>query len=493
VTAVLPREAVPAARPKPGRLARLRSLLSTTAFKIIAAYLAIFVMFAGFVIGWLGFATQRLLTDQLTETITAEVRGIAEQYSIGGIRRLVEVVDERGRRPGASLYLVATFGGDVIGGNIGELPAGTLGRPGWIETDYRRAGEDAGDPPHRALAQVYGMPGGFRLLVGRDLEERDRMREIFGRGFRLSLLVALILGLIGAYFVTRRVLSRVDAMTEMSQRIMAGDLAGRLPIAGTRDELDRLAGSVNEMLGRIEALMAGMKEVSDNIAHDLKTPLTRLRNRAEEAMRNASSDEAHKAALGSIIEESDGLIRTFNALLMIARAEAGNQRENMAPVDLAAIARGVADLYEPLAEEAGMAIAVNAAAPVMVMGNRELLGQVVANLVDNALKHGRPAEGGGKVDLSVEADGAEAVLALSDEGPGVAEADRDRVLDRFVRLEASRSRPGSGLGLSLAAAVARLHGGNLTLAEARSGAQPGLKVALRLPRLVHDAAASPAA
>lgn len=489
MTAVLPREAVAA---KPGRIARLRTLFSTTAFKIIAAYLAIFVMFAGFVIGWLGFATQRLLTDQLTETITAEVRGIAEQYSIGGIRRLVEVVDERGRRPGASLYLVATFGGDVIGGNIGELPAGTLGRPGWIETDYRRAGEDAGDRPHRALAQVYGLPGGFRLLVGRDLEERDRMRAIFGRGFRLALLVALVLGLIGAYFVTRRVLKRVDAMTEMSRRIMAGDLAGRLPIAGTRDELDRLAGSVNEMLGRIEALMAGMKEVSDNIAHDLKTPLTRLRNRAEEAMRNASGDEAHKAALGSIIEESDGLIRTFNALLMIARAEAGNQRENMAPLDLAAIAQSVAELYEPLAEEAGMTIAVSAA-PAMVTGNRELLGQVVANLVDNALKHGRPAEGGGRVQLTVEADGGDAVLAIADEGPGVAEADRGRVLDRFVRLEASRSRPGSGLGLSLAAAVARLHGGSLTLGEARSGAQPGLKVALRLPRLAHDAAAPPAA
>jgi signal transduction histidine kinase len=492
VTAVLPREAAPAAAPKPRRFARLRTLFSTTAFKIIAAYLAIFVMFAGFVIGWLGFATQRLLTDQLSETITAEVRGLAEQYSIGGIRRLVEVAEERGRRPGASLYLVATFGGDVIGGNIGELPPGTLTRPGWIETDYRRAGEDARDRPHQAIAQVYGLPGGFRLLVGRDLEERDRMREIFGRGFRLSLVVALILGLFGAYFVTRRVLKRVDAMTEMSRRIMAGELSGRLPTGGTRDELDRLAGSVNEMLGRIEALMAGMKEVSDNIAHDLKTPLTRLRNRAEEALRNASTDEAHKAALGSIIEESDSLIRTFNALLMIARAEAGNQRENMAPLDLAAIARSVADLYEPLAEEAGMTLAVTTE-PAMVTGNRELLGQVVANLVDNALKYGRPPEGGGRVEVAVVRAGDEAVLSIADQGPGVDEADRGRVLDRFVRLEASRSRPGSGLGLSLAAAVARLHGGGLSLGEARPGAQPGLKVELRLPRSPDDAAASPAA
>ncbi|MCZ8314374.1 HAMP domain-containing sensor histidine kinase [Phreatobacter sp.] len=459
----------------------MRSLLSTTAFKIIAAYLFIFVLFAGFVIGWLGFATQRQLTDQLTETITAEVRGLAEQFAVGGIRRLVEVVDERGNRPGASLYLVATFSGVPIAGNIGELPSGTLGRPGWIETDYRRAGESATDRPHRAIAQVFGLPGNFRLLVGRDLEDRDRMRDIFGRGFRLSLLVALVLGLLGAYFVTRRVLKRVDAMTDMSRRIMDGDLTGRLPTGGSRDELDRLAGSVNDMLGRIEALMAGMKEVSDNIAHDLKTPLTRLRNKAEEALRGEASDEAYRAALTGIIEESDGLIRTFNALLMIARAEAGNQRDGMAPVDLGEIARGVGELYEPVADEAGVTLTV-AAGPMPVTGSRELLGQVIANLVDNALKYGRVEGQAGEVTVTVAADGPDAVLTVADRGPGIADADRGRVLDRFVRLETSRSRPGSGLGLSLAAAVARLHGGSIALDDNR----PGLKVTLRLPRSADD-------
>lgn len=473
--------AAPLPAKAPRRPSGFRTLVSTTAFKIIAAYLLIFVLFAGFVIGWLGFATQRLFTDQLTETITAEVRGLAEQYSIGGIRRLVEVVEERGNRPGASLYLVTSFTGDALAGNIGELPAGTLNRPGWIETDYRRAGESSTDRPHRAIVQIYGLPGNFRLLVGRDLEERDRMREIFGRGFRLALMVALILGLIGAYFVTRRVLKRVDAMTDMSRRIMEGDLTGRLPTAGSRDELDRLAGSVNDMLARIEALMAGMKEVSDNIAHDLKTPLTRLRNKAEDALRVASGEEAYRAALTGIIEESDGLIRTFNALLMIARAEAGNQREGMAPLDLGEIARGVAELYEPVAEEAGIALDV-VAAPVRVTGNRELLGQVMANLLDNALKYGAPEGGERRVSVTVAADGGDAVITVADRGPGIADGDRGRVLDRFVRLETSRSRPGSGLGLSLAAAVARLHGGGLSLDDNR----PGLKVALRLPRLADD-------
>lgn len=460
----------------------LRTLLRTTAFKIIAAYLLMFVLFAGFLIGWLGFATQRLFTDQITETVEAEVRGLAEQYAIGGIRRLVNVIDERGRRPGASLYMVTTFAGEVVAGNIGDLPDGTLVRQGWIETDYRRAEETAAARPHRALAQVYGLPGGFRLLVGRDLEERDRVLDIFGSGFRLSLAVALVLGLIGAYFVTRRVLKRVDAMTETSRRIMAGDLTGRLPVAGTRDELDRLAESVNAMIARIEALMAGMKEVSDNIAHDLKTPLTRLKNRAEEALRNASGDDEHRQALAGIIDESDGLIRTFNALLMIARAEAGNQQDGMAPVDLAEIVEGVGELYEPLAEEAGMTLGVTAEA-VAVNGSRELLGQVVANLVDNALKYGRVEGQGGHIALAVTAEGSEAVLTVADSGPGIPQADRERVLERFVRLEASRSRPGSGLGLSLAAAVARLHGGNLSLVDNA----PGLKVVLRLPRMPGDA------
>jgi len=272
-------------------------------------------------------------------------------------------------------------------------------------------------------------------------------------------------------------------MTETSRRIMAGDLSGRLPIAGTRDELDRLAEGVNAMLARIEALMAGMKEVSDNIAHDLKTPLTRLKNRAEEALGRVGDDEEQRQALSGIIEESDGLIRTFNALLMIARAEAGHQQTGFAPVDLADIAESVGELYEPLAEEAGMILSVTAQ-PVVVLGSRELIAQAVANLIDNALKYGRHEGQEGQIALTVAAEGRDAVLTVADHGPGVPAEDRERVLGRFVRLEESRSQPGSGLGLSLASAVARLHEGHLSLEDNA----PGLKVVLRLPRMPDEAA-----
>jgi signal transduction histidine kinase len=264
---------------------------------------------------------------------------------------------------------------------------------------------------------------------------------------------------------------------------MGGDLGGRLPVAGTGDELDRLAENLNVMLERIEALMRGLKEVSDNIAHDLKTPLTRLRNRSEQALRTASSEAEYRSAIEATIEESDSLIATFNALLMIARAESGQARDDMKEFDAAEIAHDICELYEPLAEEKGIALKVEADTAAPVNGNRELVSQALANLVDNAIKYAEPHEksaNGVPPEIVVRAlsEGDRILLTVSDRGPGIPEADRSRAVERFVRLEQSRSQPGSGLGLSLAAAVARLHGGELTLADNH----PGLISVIALPR-----------
>jgi signal transduction histidine kinase len=462
-------------------VAALGKLLRTTAFRLTLVYLLIFVVFAATLLGYFALNTRRLITEQITATVNSEISGLSEQYTQGGIRRLVIVVDLRSRRPGSSLYLVTTATGEGLAGNVGSLEPGVLDHPGWLETNYRRLEAPEGSE-HRALVQVVQLPGGFRLLVGRDLEERERLFGIIANAGQWSLALVIVLGLAGGFFVSRRVLSRIDAMTEKAQVIMAGDLAGRLPIAGTGDELDRLAEHLNAMLERIEALMRGLKEVSDNIAHDLKTPLTRLRNRCEEALRGATSVADYRAVLEATIAESDELIRTFNALLMIARAESGQGRDNMTEFDAAEIARDVTELYEPLADEKGLALTVEAPDAAPVRGNRELVGQALANLVDNAIKYAEPNgnANGEPAEIIVRAgnDGERIMLSVADRGPGIPEADRGRVVERFVRLEQSRSKPGSGLGLSLASAVARLHGGELKLEDNH----PGLRSTIALPR-----------
>jgi signal transduction histidine kinase len=462
-------------------------LIRTTAFRLTLVYLFLFALFAASLLAYFAWNTRRMITEQITTTVSAEVSEISDIYGRRGLRGLFFTIENRALRPGANLYLVTTPTGQAIAGNVGSLAPGVMGTEGWSETAYRRLDEQD-NAYHRALVNVTQLSGGFRLLIGRDLEERRRLFGIVAKAAQWSILVVVVLGIAGGIFVARRVLQRIDAMTGTAQRIMAGDLSGRLPVGRSGDELDRLASNLNAMLERIEALMVGLKEVSDNIAHDLKTPLTRLRNRAEEALAKSGCEADYRAALERTIEESDGLIRTFNALLMIARAESGQARGNMDNFDAADVAEGIHELYEPLAEDGGMTLRLKTiSAPLH--GNRELISQALANLVENAIKYGKPAEPkpaekGAVVSLDakqilIEArrEGDQVLLSVTDRGPGIPESERKHAMERFVRLDTSRSQPGSGLGLSLASAVATLHGGELRLGDAH----PGLIATLVLP------------
>jgi signal transduction histidine kinase len=467
----------------------LGKLFRTTAFRLALAILLLSALGAGVVLSAIAWQVVSVVDREIARTIDAEAKGLIDAFDNAGIRRLDAVIEARKREPGASLYLLTNPIGEPLAGNVGQVPAEVLLHPGFLPIVYRGSGSS--DRYREALVGVYILPGGFRLLIGHDLADRARIGAVMVRALAISLVFFAALGAAGALFVARRVLGRIDDMNKSAKGIMAGDLTRRLPVSGSGDELDRLAEGLNEMLGRIAVLMEGLREVSDNIAHDLRTPLTRLRNHAEAALAFGGDAAAYRQALEKTIEESDGLIRVFNALLLIARAEAGGDLGPPQPVDVGEAAKSVAELYEPIAEEEGVALTVHAGDGLKVRGNRELIGQAIANLVDNALKYGAPQDGpaAAKPDVVIEAErvGESILLTVADRGPGIAPPDRARVLDRFVRLEGSRSRPGSGLGLSLAAAVARMHGGAVELEDN----QPGLRVRLTLPA-ADEPAQSPA-
>jgi signal transduction histidine kinase len=473
----------------------LTKLFRTITFRLSLTYLALFSVAAIVAIAYIYWNTTVLLSRQLNQTIDAELKGLAEQYRAGGLDQLVRIVAERSRTPGNSLYLVADKDGKQLAGNLSAVSPQLWDSLGPVEFFYSRPAP-GGVERRLAFANVFRLPGGSRLIVGRDIEDRRELSRLIRSTMLWGLGVMALVGIGGGYWVSRRLLARIDNLSATTRTIMAGDLSGRLPVSGSGDELDRLSQSLNSMLSRIEQLMAGLREVSDNIAHDLKTPLNRLRNRVEEALREPYDENVYRETLERTIEEADGLIKTFNALLSIARLEAGAAGDNRDRLDLSALVSDVAELYEPVAEERGITLKAQAEGPIAVRGDRQLLGQAITNLIDNALKYGAPQAQGGngwapEVDIRAEVRDGTAEIVVADRGPGVPESERERVLGRFVRLEESRSEPGSGLGLSLVAAVARLHGGALRLEDN----EPGLRVVLSLPlegdALVNGTAAEP--
>ncbi len=287
--------------------------------------------------------------------------------------------------------------------------------------------------------------------------------------------VTLLLGAAGGIWLSQVFLYRVDAISRTAEAIIDGDLTQRVPLRGTGDDLDRLAETLNRMLDRMDRLLESVRQASNNIAHDLRTPLTRLGQRLEEARTQVRSADGQQRALDAAKAEVDALLGTFAALLRIAEVEAGAQRAAFRRVDLSAVVATVAEAFAPSAEEAGYTLVAEVAPGIAVHGDRELLTQALVNLVENALRHTPP---GTQVRLLLRAQAGRAVMAVEDNGPGIPEAERDQVLRRFYRLDHSRSTPGSGLGLSLVAAVAELHGAELRLEDAK----PGLRVVINLSR-----------
>jgi len=479
----------------------LPAIMRTTAARLSALYLLLFALCAVLLVFYMTSLSASMLTGQTKDTINDEVVGLARFYQRGGLPMLVRVVEARSRQPGANLYLIADANGQILTGNVQGLEPGVIETEGWTAEpfSYQRFGEgeldrlrsgtsdpaqsadsgaQSGQQGHNAIALVLRLPNQMIMLVGRDLGEPERFRAVIKRSLMLALGMMGLGGILIWFFVGRAALKRIDSVSEAGRRIMGGDLSGRLPVSGAGDEFDRLSENLNRMLARIAMLNEGLKQVSDNIAHDLKTPLTRLRNRAEATLAGKHKPADYRQALEGTIAESDQLIKTFNAILMISRLEAGYSSESTSPVDLAATVSDVVELYEPVAEEAGVALETTVPEAVSIDGNRELIGQALSNIVDNAIKYSTGAAEAPKVRVALERAGNEVKLTVSDNGHGIPDdADRARATERFVRLEKSRSQPGSGLGLSLAKAIMTFHNGRLDLLPAN----PGLSVVMSFP------------
>jgi signal transduction histidine kinase len=458
----------------PDRLARI---VSTTAFRVAAITVAVYLAFAGLVVGLLLWQTNRVLTNEVLATLRSEAALLKAEAQDGDAAALVRAVETRSRPGGPGLYYLADPSGKKVAGNLSRLPPEIVdSAAGGV---FRYAPDAISTRERLAVAIPVDIAGGVQLIVGRDVEELRRFAGEMGTVYFLALGFLTLGGLVAGFAASRVALKRIETINVAARSIMAGDMSRRISVTGAEDEFDALATNLNAMLERIEALMSGLREVSDNIAHDLKTPLTRLRNSAEAALRE-TGEEAYREGLEHTIEKADELIKTFNSLLLVARLEAGALEGNAERFDIGRAVRDVAELYEPVAEERGMQVAVNVGAGPQFTGNRQLIVQAVVNLIENAIKYsgksGAATDGAISIILRNHAEGVE--IAVADNGPGIAPEDRERVLKRFVRLEKSRTEPGTGLGLSLVQAVARLHGGSVRLEDNR----PGLRVVLTLPK-----------
>jgi signal transduction histidine kinase len=451
--------------------ASLRSLFRTSTFQLTLVYSVLFVASVLVLFGILYWSTIGSMNRQIDATIDTEILGLAEQYERQGLAGLVDVIAQRISRDrmDRSVYVFADANLRPLAGNLAQWPIGRSSQDGRLE--FERSIENGQTVTVRA--KILSVGPNFRLLVGRDVRELAQLNRVFERSATWGIAIALGLALSGGLLMSLSARRRIAAINRTARRIIGGDLSERVPITGARDEYDELATNFNAMLNQIEGLLESVRHVGDSIAHDLKTPLTRLRNRLEIL---ASAASPSTEALSVCVADSDRLLATFNALLRIARIESGAYRAAFHEIELSEIVRDACDLYQASADDKGILLTLKSEAPVSMFGDRELLAQAVANLLDNAVKY-TPANG--TIGVSVDADEDGARITVADSGPGVPATETSRIQQRFVRLDAARAQPGNGLGLALVRAVVEQHQGSMSIEDN----SPGFRVILRLPRV----------
>ena len=460
-------------------------IFRTTPFRLTMLFLALFTFAASALLAYIYVATAGEARRRTDQEISREMHGLVGAYNQAGLAAVNQAVIERAAGERSFLYLLMTPDQKRISGSIAESPVEKFdGQPTWTTfqiTDADAAGHTVKHPA-RGLQQR--LAGGQLLFVGADVGEDEAyvsqvVSALWGSG-----VLIVVLGLCGGLLTSRNVSRSMAGLTSVVDAVRNGDLGAGARVRGARDEFDELSAGINEMLDRLERSMAGHRHAGDAIAHDLRSPLTRLRARLEVAYLDVEAGKGDpEQALAQALDDTDGVLKTFAAVLAIARLQAAGAAPNQVLFDPSELAANIAELYEPLCEDKGLEFDAEFGKSLQARGNQEFLSQALSNIVDNAIKY---TPSGGAIMLRVRRrSSGEVEFSVTDTGPGVPDADRERVIQRFVRLENSRSQPGSGLGLSLVAAVAEAHGGRLELAEGpgKVGEMgPGLRVALVLPR-----------
>ena len=447
-------------------------LLRTSSFRLALLYVGLFSASVLILFAVIYFSTAGYMARQLDAAVSGELSDLREEMRVGGLNHLAEMISERQSAAPRSgtVYLLLDANGAHLAGNLRPR------RPviGWYDF-HGRSRIAEGEEPHRIRARGEKLEDGSYLLVGQDASQLDEVDGLIIHAFIWSAAATLILAIGSGMLVSASVLRRIGSVARTSQAIMEGDLSRRIPARGTRDEFDQLADSLNAMLERIEALMEGLKQVSSDVAHDLRTPLSRLRQWLEAVQRTSPTISDYQQLVERSIRDTDAMLETFAAMLRITEIKAVNRKTGLAAVNLSEVLRTVLEVYEPLAEEKTQALTGRVASELVVRGDHELLTQLLANLVQNAIRH---TPRGTQVTVDARETQGLVEVTIADTGPGIPEDERGKVFRRFYRLESSRTTPGSGLGLSLVAAIAALHGIEIVLGDN----SPGLCVQLRFPK-----------